>query len=157
MPSTEAEAPQINPGEIREPHIHVVCAILWQSEACQRFLIAQRPPGKHLEGYWEFPGGKVESGETAREALGRELEEEIGIRVEQAKPLIQVYYRYPERNVLLDTWEVGSFQGEPDSRENQALLWIDLTEIDDYQFPPADRPILDVIASNETAETQRCS
>ena len=155
MPSTEAEAPLVNPVTIDEPHIHVVAAILWQTESRKRFLIAQRPQGKHLAGYWEFPGGKVEDGESARDALERELEEEIGVLIEQASPLIRVYYRYPERNVLLDTWEVGRFRGKTESREDQALRWIGLGEIGTYRFPPADRPILDAIASNATAETRR--
>ena len=155
MPSIEAEAPLINPGEIRDPHIHVVAAILWESASRERFLIAQRPQGKHLEGYWEFPGGKVETGESARDALGRELEEEIGVLVEQASPMMRVYYRYPERNVLLDTWEVGRFRGRTESREDQALRWIGVDEIGAYRFPPADRPILDAIASNATAGTRR--
>ena len=115
MPSTEAEGPLVNPGEIHEPHIHVVAAILWESARRERFLIAQRPRGKHLEGYWEFPGGKVEDEEPVRDALGRELQEEIGIRIEKASPLIQVYYRYPERNVLLDTWEIERYRGRPRS------------------------------------------
>ena len=156
MPSTEADAPLINPGSIDEPHIHVVAAVLWQSESRERFLIAQRPSGKHLAGFWEFPGGKVETGESARSALERELEEEVGIAVGKASPLMRVYYRYPERNILLDTWEVVSFRGSAEPREDQALKWIGLQEIEAYRFPPADRPILDAITNNATAGTRCC-
>ena len=155
MPSIEAESPLINPAEIDEPHIHVVAAILWQSEYRDRFLIAQRPAGKHLAGYWEFPGGKVEAGESVEAALARELEEEIGVQVERYSPLIRVYFRYPERNVLLDTWQVECFRGNVESREGQALNWIGLEQVDDYQFPPADRPILEAIANNATTGTRR--
>lgn len=145
----------INPRRIDEPHIHVVAAIVWQTESRKRFLIAQRPPGKHLEGYWEFPGGKLEAGETPVRALERELEEEISIRVERAEPLMRVYYRYPQRNILLDTWEVTRFAGQLQGREGQALQWIGIAEIDNYRFPPADRPVLEAITNSATARTRR--
>ena len=94
-------------------------------------LIAQRQKGKHLQDYWEFPGGKVEAGESRWQALQRELKEEVGVHAIRGEPFIKVYYRYPERNVLLDVWTVDRYSGEVSSREQQALRWIDLTQIDD--------------------------
>lgn len=150
MRNTEADAALINPGPIDEDYIHVVAAIVWHRELPGKFLIAQRPAGKHLQGYWEFPGGKVESGESSWQALQRELAEEVGIRARRGSPFIKVYYRYPERNVLLDTWDLESWGGELVAGERQALEWIDAGAIDNYRFPPADLPILDLIRRSAT-------
>lgn len=155
MPSIAADIPLINPGPIDEQHIHVMAAIIWNPDNPRQFLIAQRPRGKHLEGYWEFPGGKLEPGETPQQGLTRELVEEIGIRTTSSAPYMQVYYRYPERNILLDVWVVEEFVGQVQAQERQALNWIDATQTDTYRFPPADEPILDAIRSSATAGTRR--
>jgi 8-oxo-dGTP diphosphatase len=144
MPNIEAEVTLINPGLIKEDHIHVVAAVIW-NQSRDQFLIAKRPKGKHLENYWEFPGGKLESGESPLQALKRELQEEISIVVTDAEPFMQVYHRYPERNILLDTWVVSTFQGSVEAREQQLLDWINLDQIKQYLFPPADVPILDAL------------
>lgn len=145
MPNTVAETLQVNPEFIHEDYIHVVAAIVWQSSRQDRFLIAQRPSGKHLGGYWEFPGGKIESGESPDQALARELFEEIGIEMVSAEAYMRVYCPYPERNVLLDTWLVTEYRGEPRSREDQPLIWLGLEAIKDYAFPAADMPILEAL------------
>ena len=142
--------PVINPVSIDEDYIHVVAALIWHRDDRRRFLIAQRQKGKHLEDYWEFPGGKLEAGETPWQALQRELIEEINIRPISATQYIQVYYRYPDRNILLDTWLVESYRGEIEAREQQLLIWIDVEQADDYRFPPADMPILEAIRNNGT-------
>lgn len=142
--------PVINPVSIDEDYIHVVAALIWHHDDRRRFLIAQRQKGKHLEDYWEFPGGKLEAGETPWQALQRELIEEINIRPISATQYIQVYYRYPDRNILLDTWLVESYRGEIEAREQQLLIWIDVEQADDYRFPPADMPILEAIRNNGT-------
>lgn len=145
-----AANPVINPASIDENHIHVVAALIWHRDDRRRFLIAQRQKGKHLEDYWEFPGGKLEAGETPWQGLQRELDEEINIRPISATQYIQVYYRYPDRNILLDTWLVESYRGEIEAREQQLLKWIDVAQADDYRFPPADIPILEAIKNNGT-------
>ncbi len=155
MSSTAADSPIINPTAIEEAFIHVVAALIWRDTDPPQFLIAQRPPGKHLQDYWELPGGKLEANESPWRGLQRELEEEIGIRPTLGEPYLQVYYRYPERNILLDTWWVEEFEGEVEARERQALAWIDYRQIDAYRFPPADRPILDAIRRSDKAETTR--
>ena len=121
----------------------------------RRLLIAQRQKGKHLQDYWEFPGGKRETGETAWQALQRELDEEIRIWPTRGKPFMRVYHRYPDRNILLDCWVVEAWRGEVTPGEQQSLRWIDLERIDDYRYPPADIPIIEAIKSNATAGTRR--
>jgi 8-oxo-dGTP diphosphatase len=147
--------PVVNPVSIDEEHLHVVAAIIWSQKQPGRFLIAQRQKGKHLEHYWEFPGGKLEQDETAWQALQREIAEEVNIQVTRGSPYMQVYFRYPERNVLLDTWSVDEYRGEVEAREQQRIAWIGLNEIDRYRFPPADIPILDAIKCSAKAETRR--
>ena len=154
MPSTVAN-PVINPEKIDDDYIHVVAALIWNRTRQDQFLIAQRQKGKHLEGYWEFPGGKLESKESPWQGLQRELGEEINIHPTSASPYLQVYYRYPDRNILLDTWVVENYRGEIEPREQQALKWIDVTQVDSYRFPPADLPILDAIKNNGIAGTRR--
>jgi 8-oxo-dGTP diphosphatase len=159
MPSTEADSPIINPTAIDEDHIHVVAAIIWQQDnpqpGQQNFLIAQRPKGKHLEDYWEFPGGKLEPGESPWQALQRELAEEIGILPTKASPYLQVYHRYPDRNILLDVWLVEEYRGEVVSCEGQQLRWINLSQVDRYRLPAADLPIIEAIKSS-AKEGTRC-
>lgn len=157
MPSIGADARLVvDPAHIDEDHIHVVAGIIWQPAAIPRFLIAQRQKGKHLQDYWEFPGGKLEAGESPWQALQRELREEISIVPTRAAPFMQVYYRYPQRNVLLDTWMIEEYSGEVAARERQALRWIAVTESDQYRLPPADIPIIEAIKNSATAGT-RCS
>ena len=110
-------------------------------DAAGRVLLAQRPPGDALAGTWEFPGGKREPGEGAAAALARELDEELGIQVEAAEPLLRVPWRYESRAVLLDAWEVARWRGEPRDREGQALRWVGIDGLHAIAMPPADRPI----------------
>ena len=107
-----------------------------------RILISRRHDHLHQGGLWEFPGGKVESGETVLEALRRELHEELGIELLQARPLIRVHHDYGERAVLLDVWRVGGFAGTPHGREGQPLAWVAPDELPGYDFPAANQPIL---------------
>ena len=120
--------------------IHVAAAVIRGADG--RILIAKRPADKHQGGLWEFPGGKVEVGEAVEIALARELEEELGIRPTLARPLIQVRHDYPDKQVLLDVWEVSAFSGEPHGAEGQPLAWVSSAELTDYAFPAANRPIV---------------
>ncbi|RTZ80514.1 MAG: hypothetical protein DSZ01_02110, partial [Gammaproteobacteria bacterium] len=86
--------------------IEVAAGVL--QDAAGRVLLARRPEGVHQGGLWEFPGGKVEPGESVRQALERELEEELGIGIKACRPLIRVGHRYADRNVVLDTWLVSA-------------------------------------------------
>jgi mutator protein MutT len=123
--------------------VHVAAAVLIDRRG--RVLIAQRPPGKHLGGAWEFPGGKVEPGETPREGLARELEEEIGVSIEHPRPLIRLRHTYPTREVLLDVWVVRRYRGQPRGLDGQALRWCDGKALRSAQLLPADRPIVSAL------------
>ena len=120
--------------------IHVVAAALIDGRG--RVLIAQRPPGKHLAGMWEFPGGKVEPGETPVDALRRELLEEVGIAIETPRPLLRLRHTYSYGEVLLDVWVVRRYRGEPRSLDGQALRWCTRASLGTAELLPADRPII---------------
>lgn len=108
-------------------------------------LLAQRMPGKHLAGLWEFPGGKREAGESRWAALVREIREEIGVLVEYGHPLIRIVHDYPERSVELDVWMITGWHGEPRSKEHQPLEWVASTALGEWPMPPADGPIIRAI------------
>lgn len=118
----------------------MVAAVLRDREG--RVLIAERPAGKPLAGFWEFPGGKLEPGEPAFDALQRELHEELGIRVRHAYRLQRFAHRYPEREVELDVWRVTAWEGTPASQEGQHLEWVSPEAMQDWQLLPADEPIV---------------
>ncbi|MCQ4297822.1 Nudix family hydrolase [Pseudomonas stutzeri] len=120
--------------------IHVAAAVIRGAD--ERVLIAKRPLDKHQGGLWEFPGGKVEAGEGVQAALARELLEELGIVVTAAQPLIQVRHDYPDKQVLLDVWEVQAFTGEPHGAEGQPLMWVAADQLTNYSFPAANQPIV---------------
>jgi 8-oxo-dGTP diphosphatase len=123
--------------------LHVVAAVLEDVEG--RVLVTQRPPGKSLAGKWEFPGGKLNAGESRFAGLQRELEEELGIQVEAARPLIRYRHDYPDLEVDLDVWRVTRWIGEPHGREGQALAWHDHGELQDVGLLPADAVIVDAL------------
>ncbi len=120
--------------------VHVAAAVIRGAD--QRILIARRGDTQHQGGLWEFPGGKVEPGETVQAALARELREELGIEVSLARPLIKVHHDYADKQVLLDVWEVTAFTGEPHGVEGQPLAWVKARELPGYAFPEANWPIV---------------
>jgi len=124
--------------------LHVVVGILTNNQS--QVLISQRRSGTHLAGMWEFPGGKLDPGETRIEALSRELHEELGIDVTQAEPLIRIRHHYPERDVLLDVWRVNQYLGQPFGCEQQPLQWVFPECLGTYNLPPADTPILKALS-----------
>ena len=134
-------------------YIHVVAAVIWQPGSSDRFLISKRQTGKHLQDYWELPGGKIESGESRRQALDRELREEIDIVPVKARAFQQVRHQYKDRNILLDVWEVTSFKGNVVAREGQEVKWVAVDQLAKYRFPAADLPILGSITNNAKVKT----
>jgi 8-oxo-dGTP diphosphatase len=120
--------------------VHVVAAVLRDRRG--RILLARRTAGRDLAGAWEFPGGKVEPGESPDAALARELEEELGIRIGASAPLIRVPQAYPGKRIVLDVRVVADYAGTPHGRENQALAWTPLAKLSTYPMPPADRPVV---------------
>lgn len=130
--------------ESGERWIEVAAAVIERPDG--RFLLAQRPAGKVYEGWWEFPGGKVESGEAVAHALGRELVEELGVEVLSAYPWICREFRYPHGNVRLHFFRVTQWRGEPRSREGQAFAWQRLPDLTVAPILPANGPILASLA-----------
>lgn len=128
--------------------IEVVAAVLQQPDG--RFLLAQRPPGKAYAGYWEFPGGKVEDGESPAAALSRELHEELGIDVTEAHPWIVREFDYPHADVRLNFFRVRGWHGELHGREAQAFAWQRLGAIDVAPLLPANGPVLRALGIPET-------
>jgi 8-oxo-dGTP diphosphatase len=112
------------------------------ADAAGAILIARRPDHVHQGGLWEFPGGKVEAGETVEAALRRELREELGIVVQAAEPLPGVQHTYPDKTVVLDVWRVTAYHGEPRGREGQPLAWVSPETLNDFAFPAADESII---------------
>lgn len=120
--------------------VHVAAAVLVARDGC--VLLAQRPEGKVYAGYWEFPGGKVEAGETPRHALARELEEELGVHPLRVHPWITQSFVYPHAHVLLHFFRVLAWQGEPHGREGQAFAWCDPQRMDVAPMLPANAPVM---------------
>lgn len=116
-------------------------------DADGRVLLAQRPEGKSLAGLWEFPGGKVEPGETPEAALIRELDEELGISTHASclAPLTFASHSYPDFHLLMPLFACRRWQGTPQSREGQNLKWARVNELRDYPMPPADLPLIPIL------------
>lgn len=112
-----------------------------------RVLIAQRPEGKAMAGLWEFPGGKVEPGETPEEALIREMQEELGIDTWASclAPLTFASHKYDDFHLLMPLFVCRKWQGIPRSRENQALKWVRALDLKSYPMPEADLPLIPVL------------
>lgn len=119
-------------------------------DAGGRVLIAQRPPGGHVGGHWEFPGGKLNDGELPGQALVRELQEELGITVESASPLMTYRHAYPERVVELHVFLVASYTGEPRGVEGQPLRWVAPDELESAGLLEADLPIAAALSRGTT-------
>ncbi|MBT3627721.1 MAG: (deoxy)nucleoside triphosphate pyrophosphohydrolase [Rhodospirillaceae bacterium] len=109
-----------------------------------RVLIAERPKGKHLEGLWEFPGGKLADGETPEAALIRELDEELGVDIEESclAPISFASHAYEDFHLLMPLYVCRIWNGTPQPREGQKLKWVKPARLRDYPMPPADAPLV---------------
>ena len=116
-------------------------------DADGRVLLAQRPEGKSMAGLWEFPGGKVEPGETPEAALIRELQEELGIDTWASclAPLTFASHGYDDFHLLMPLFACRKWQGQPRGKENQALAWVRPNALRDYPMPPADVPLVAIL------------
>jgi 8-oxo-dGTP diphosphatase len=126
---------------VTHPPIDVVAGVIRRADG--RLLITQRLAKDTLGGYWEFPGGKVDPGEELRAALARELREELGLETEIGAEIHHIVHAYPDRDVRLFFYETRIVSGEPQKIEVADLRWVTLDEIGQYQFPEADRPLLE--------------
>lgn len=121
--------------------IHVVAAVIRNNS--DHILIAKRPDHLHQGGLWEFPGGKVDSGEAVGDALARELNEELAIQVQAADPFMEIHHDYADKSVFLDIWLVDQFNGEPIGNEGQQVRWVSRQNLRSYDFPAANLAIID--------------
>ena len=124
------------------PLVIEVTAALVQDPA-GRYLITQRRRGSHLEGLWEFPGGKLEAGESHEAGLRRELREELSADFEVQGLVETVRWEYPDRTIVLHFYDCRVAAGTVEPREAQEMRWVAPAELADYEFPPADRTLID--------------
>lgn len=126
---------------------HVVAAAIKKEG---KILLARRPSSSHQGDKWEFPGGKVEDGETAKQALVRELQEELNITALSHRRLITIRHRYPDQNIKLDVWLVDDFRGEAEGMEGQLVIWVREQDLENYEFPEANTPVLSALTLPES-------
>jgi 8-oxo-dGTP diphosphatase len=130
---------------VTHPPIDVVAGVIRGADG--RLLISQRLADDTLGGYWEFPGGKVDPGEELKPALARELREELGLETEIGEEIHRITHPYPDRDVRLYFFEVSIVSGEPQKLEVADFRWVTPDELLNYQFPEADRPLIDQLRS----------
>jgi 8-oxo-dGTP diphosphatase len=123
-----------------KPRLRVVAGALFDAQG--RVLIAERPAGKHLAGWWEFPGGKVDADESDVAALERELREELGIDSRADAAIMTVTHEYPDRTVDLVLWRAVLLRGEPRGLDGQAIKWVSCDALEGERLLPADRPFI---------------
>lgn len=124
--------------------IEVAVGVIFNKDK-DKVLLSRRNADQHLAGYWEFPGGKIDQGESIQNALGRELIEELGISVNGSQHLMQISHDYHDKKVLLHVHQVLQWSGEPRSLEQQHIEWVSIDELGNYQFPEANLPILNYL------------
>lgn len=125
--------------------ITVTAAIIWQDG---KVLITKRPEGTHLEGLWEFPGGKKEDAETLEECIAREIKEELGVHVRPERLLLSVRHEYETKIVDLHIFECALIDGTPVPMEGQAMKWVRPSDMSGYAFPPPDIEVISHLQKN---------
>lgn len=129
-------------GKTDKPHFHVTAGLIWLHG---QLLITKRPKGTHLEGLWEFPGGKQEEGETLKECLERELREELGMKVRAEKCLCTVEHEYENKIISLHLFQCCHLSGQPNPLEVQETKWVNPRDLEKYDFPPPDYQFIPLI------------
>jgi len=125
-----------------KPHFDVTAALIWRDS---KILITKRREGRHLAGYWEFPGGKQELGESLEECLRREISEELGVNVEIEEHIVRVDHDYDTKSISLHLFLCSGLVGEPRPIGCDDIRWVDPKDIDQYKLPPPDIQLLPLI------------
>lgn len=137
-------------GPDKKPHFHVTAGLIWKNG---RVLIAKRPEGSHLEGYWEFPGGKQEKGESLKGCLEREIEEELGLKVKAEEALLTLDHEYQAKAISLHVFNCTPLAGEPTALECEQVRWVDPIDLKGFSFPPPDVRVIEfLIGSGDRIE-----
>jgi mutator protein MutT len=138
-----------------KPHVHVTAGLIWREDGS--LLITRRPEGRHLSGYWEFPGGKQESRESLEDCIAREIKEELGLEVKGVQHLLSVPHEYHAKRITLHVFNCFSTVGQPQSLDGQEMRWIHLDELAQYTFPPADRQVIQFLTLSASHSRHRKS
>ena len=129
--------------------IDVAAALIFNGK---KLLITKRPKGSHLEGMWEFPGGKQEPHETLPSCLEREIREELGVDIIVDRPILTVQHEYESRIIILHFFECSILRGSPKGLDGQEIMWIAPADLHGYTFPPPDKKILEYLSLREATE-----
>jgi mutator protein MutT len=124
------------------PHFHVTAGLVWKDG---KLLITRRPEGSHLAGYWEFPGGKQEPGESLEACLEREIREELAMEVKAVKHLLQINHDYESKSITLHLFQCEWLKGTPTPLGCDEIRWVKPQELANYQLPPPDVQVLPAI------------
>jgi mutator protein MutT len=135
-----------------KPHLQVAAAIIWKKG---RVLVTKRPKGSHMEGFWEFPGGKKEQNEGLRACLEREIIEELNIRVKAEKPLLSVDHEYETRHVTLHFFQCRVIEGEPEPLGCEEIKWAKPEDLVRFRFPPPDRELVEALSGGAYCAEKR--
>ncbi len=131
---------------MEKKHLHIAAGIIKNSH--NEIFITQRRADSHMGGFWEFPGGKLEQGETSEQALIRELKEEVGITVIHCELIDTITHDFPDRRITLDFFLVDEWENAPFGKEGQPSRWVLQAELIADEFPPANRNIVDYLIQN---------
>jgi mutator protein MutT len=130
-----------------KPHFHVTAGLIFRDG---RLLLTKRPQGKHLAGFWEFPGGKQEENESLEACLEREIKEELGLEVHAGKHVLTIDHDYQGQSISLHLFECAEIRGEPKPLESPEIRWVLPQELSQYRLPPPDLEILPAVLKRVT-------
>ena len=133
-------------GQSRKPQFHVTAGLIWRKG---RVLIARRVKGSHLEGLWEFPGGKQEQGESMEACLEREIKEELGLEIEVGQPIVTIKHSYTHFKITLHAFYCQLLNGQPQAFGVADWRWVTLNEIDTFPFPRTDLKIIEALKNKK--------
>ncbi len=137
---------------VSKNHLNVAAGLIKRNGM---LLITQRPSGSHLQGLWEFPGGKQEKNESLEQCLEREIEEELGLKVRAEKALLTVVHEYDTQIVMLHVFECGILEGKPECLQCQQFRWVKPSRLKEYSLAPADRKFIELFELKQSVRYQK--